>query len=123
MQAARFFTIKSYKLFDSDDNLSWSQGYTPQFSSDACTLEQPQRGTLILTIKYYKRCIGGKALYFCKAENGEVYNDTWTRETIMEHCKYKFVKNELEIGICRNCKTSYAFVMMQFQKCVSGQII
>lgn len=61
LQAARFFTIKSYKLFDSDDNLSGHKAIHHNFSSDACTLEQPQRGTLILTIKYYKRCIGGKS--------------------------------------------------------------
>ena len=95
--AARFFTIKSYKLFDSDDNLSWSQGYTPQFFFRCLYFGTASTWYINTYDQILQTVYWGKKLYTsAKLKNGEVYNDTWTRETIMEHCKYKFVKNELE---------------------------
>lgn len=97
LQAARFFTIKSYKLFDSDDNLSWSQGYTPQFFFRCLYFGTASTWYINTYDQILQTVYWGKKLYTsAKLKNGEVYNDTWTRETIMEHCKYEFVKNELE---------------------------
>lgn len=124
LQAARFFTIKSYKLFDSDDNLSWSQGYTPQFFFRCLYFGTASTWYINTYDQILQTVYWGKKLYTSAKLKNRKYTMIHGRgKRSWNIVNINLLRMSWKIGICRNCKTSYAFVMMQFQKCVSGQII
>lgn len=97
LQFARFFTMKSALLLDTDYNLNWSQGYAPQFLfrciyfGTAVTWYSNAFDQVLQSVYW------GKRLYTSvKDRKHRPYEDTWEKQKVMENCTYKFVVKELE---------------------------
>ena len=97
LQFARFFTMKSALLLDTDFNLHWSQGYIPQYLFRCIYF-----GT---ASTWYSNCfdhilqIVYWGLSLCNAvkdRDGNAYDDLWEAKKTMGLCTYEFVVGELK---------------------------
>lgn len=105
LQFARFFTMKSALLIDTDYNIHWSQGYVPQFwfrciYFGTATTWFSNAFDHVLQSVYW-----AKELYTSVTDrNCQPYNDTWDAKKIMENCTYEFVVAELKARGLTNCR-------------------
>lgn len=97
LQFARFFTMKSALILDTDYNIRWSQGYGPQYLfrciyfGTATTWYSNAFDHILQTVYW------GKKLYTSVEDrDGNPYNDTWDVKEIMTYCTYEFVVGELK---------------------------
>ncbi len=97
LQFARFFTIKSNLILDTDYNIHWSQGYAPQFYfrciyfGTAATWYSNAFDHVLQTVYW------GEKLYTSAVDrDGNSYTETWDAKTTMKYCTYKFVIRELK---------------------------
>ena len=97
LQTARFFTMKSVVLLESDSNLQWSQGYVPQYLFrciyfGTASTWYSNSFDHILQIAYW-----GLRLYTAvKDRDGNAYDDSWDVKKTMGLCTYEFVVKELK---------------------------
>lgn len=114
LQNARYFTMKSYSLFTSNDNLNWSYGYLPQFAIRCLNF-----GT---AITWYSNAFDQllQAVYWAYElyinaydREGNKYNDSWDVKKIMKFCTYEFVIKELKD---RNIKNVRQLLILCFSK-------
>ena len=97
LQIARFFTMKSVVLLDSNCNLHWSQGYVPQYLFrciyfGTASTWYSNSFDHILQIAYW-----GLNLYTAvKDRDGNAYDDSWDAKKTMGFCTYEFVVGELK---------------------------
>ena len=105
LQFARFFIMKSTLLIDTDFNLSWSQGYVPQFYfrciyfGTACTWIQNAFDHVLQSIYW------GKKLYMvAKDRDEQPYDPSWDTKKIMENCTFDFVVDELKKRGLTDCR-------------------
>lgn len=97
LQFARFFSMKSALLLDTDFNLHWSQGYVPQYLFRCIyfgTASTWYSNTFdhILQIAYW-----GLGLYTSTKDRDDyAYNDSWDVKKIMSLCTYEFIVAELK---------------------------
>ena len=110
LQFARFFTMKSNLILDTDYNTHWAQGYVPQYLfrciyfGTATTWYSNAFDHVLQTVYW------GKKLYTSAVDrDGIQYSDTWDAKKIMTYCTYEFVVGELkkcgDTGL-RKCLTS-----------------
>ena len=98
LQIARFFTMKSVLLLDTNFNLHWSQGYVPQFwfrciYFGTATTWYANCFDHILQIAYW-----GLKLYTAVTDrDGVVYDESWDAKKTMGLCTYEFVVGELKV--------------------------
>lgn len=97
LQFARFFTMKSNLLLDTDYNIHWSQGYGPQFLFrciyfGTSTTWFSNAFDHVLQAVYW----GEKLYTSVKDRNEQPYDDSWDAKKIMENCTYEFVVGELK---------------------------
>lgn len=97
LQYARFFTMKSALLLDTDYNLHWAQSYIPQYLFRCMYF-----GT---ASEWYSNCFDhilqiaywGLNLYTSVTDrDGNTYDDSWNAKKIMGLCTYEFVVGELK---------------------------
>lgn len=94
---ARFFTIKSALLLDTDFNVNWVTGYVSQFMFRCIYFGTASTWYAncfdhILQIVYW-----GNQLYTSvKDRHGKFYNSSWDAKKVMAHCTYDFVVSELK---------------------------
>lgn len=110
LQFARFFTMKSNLILDTDCNIHWMQGYVPQYLfrciyfGTATTWYSNAFDHVLQTVYW------GKKLYTSAVDrDGIQYSDAWDVKKIMTYCTYEFVVGELkECGdtALRKCLTS-----------------
>lgn len=97
LQTARFFTMKSALILDSDCNLRWDQGYAPQYLFrciyfGTASTWYSNSFDHILQIAYW-----GLHLYTAAKDRGNnAYNASWEVKTIMKFCTYEFIVGELK---------------------------
>ena len=117
LQFARFFTMKSNLILDTDHNIPWSQGYVPQYLFrciyfGTASTWYSNAFDQVLQIVYW-----GKKLYVHASDRaGNHYEESWDPKKIMEQCKYGFVVDELkkcnDIAL-RKCLTSCSSAIEQ----------
>lgn len=97
LQFARFFTMKSNLILDTNYNIHWSQGYVPQYLfrciyfGTATTWYSNAFDHVLQTVYW------GKNLYTSVVDrDGNQYNNTWDAKTTMKFCTYEFVVAELK---------------------------
>lgn len=110
LQFARFFTMKSNLILDTDYNTHWAQGYVPQYLfrciyfGTATTWYSNAFDHVLQTVYW------GKKLYTSAVDrDGIQYSDTWDAKKIMTYCTYEFVVGELKKcgdTALRKCLTS-----------------
>ena len=110
LQFARFFTMKSNLILDTDYNIHWSQGYAPQYLFrciyfGTASTWYSNAFDHILQIVYW-----GKKLYVHASDrDGNSYVESWEPKKTMTYCTYEFVVAELkkcgDIAL-RKCLTS-----------------
>lgn len=97
LQFARFFTMKSALILDSNNNILWAQGYIPQFMFRCMYF-----GT---AATWYANCFDhilqivfwGLSLYTAVVDrDGNVYDATWDAKKTMGLCTFDFVISELK---------------------------
>ena len=97
LQVARFFTMKSVVLLDTDYNLHWSQGYVPQYHFRCIYFGTASTWYAncfdhILQIVYW-----GLKLYKAVTDrDGVVYDESWDAKKTLRLCTYEFVVGELK---------------------------
>lgn len=97
LQFARFFTMKSALILDTDYNLHWSQGYVPQYlfrciNFGTASTWYSNCFDHILQIAYW-----GLRLYTAvKDRDGNAYDNSWDAKKTMGLCTYEFVVGELK---------------------------
>lgn len=97
LQAARFFTIKSYKLLDSDADVPWSQGYIAHFFFRCLYFETATTWYINTFDQLLQAVFWNKKLYTsAKDKNGKVYDASWTVEKKLQLCRSHFVLDELK---------------------------
>lgn len=97
LQAARFFTIKSYKLLDSDADVSWSQGYIAHFFFRCLYFGTATTWYINTFDQLLQAVFWNKKLYTsAKDKNGNEYNASWTVEKKLQLCRSRFVLDELK---------------------------
>ena len=105
LQFARFFIIKSALKIDTDFNLSWSQGYVPQFYfrciyfGTACTWIQNAFDHVLQSVYW-----GLKLFTSVKDRDGLPYDSSWDTKKIMGNCTYEFVVGELKNRGLKDCR-------------------
>lgn len=105
LQFARFFTMKSSLLLDTDYNMRWAQGYVPQFLFrciyfGTSTTWYSNAFDHVLQSVYW-----GKKLYTSVKDRNDIpYDDTWDNKRIMENCTYEFVVGELKAQGLTDCR-------------------
>ncbi len=97
LEFARFFTMNSALLLDTDYNLHWSQGYIPQYLFRCIYFGTASTWYSncfdhILQIAYW----GLKLYTAVKDRDGNDYDDSWDAKKIMGFCTYEFVVGELK---------------------------
>ena len=117
LQFARFFTMKSNLILDTNYNIHWSQGYVPQYLFrciyfGTASTWYSNAFDQVLQIVYW-----GKELYMHASDRaGNHYEESWDPKKIMEQCKYGFVVDELkkcnDIAL-RECLTSCSSAIEQ----------
>lgn len=97
LQTARFFSLKSFELIETNENIHWCQGYVPHFNfrciyfGTACTWYQNSFDHILQTVYW------GLKLYTSVCDRDKVpYNDTWSEKKILELCTFDFVLAELK---------------------------
>lgn len=97
LQAARFFTIKSYKLLDSDADVPWSQGYIAHFFFRCLYFGTATTWYINTFDQLLQAVFWNKELYTsAKDKNGKVYDASWTVEKKLQLCRSHFVLDELK---------------------------
>lgn len=105
LQFARFFTMKSALLLETDYNMHWSQGYVPQFLFrciyfGTSTTWYSNAFDHVLQSVYW-----GKKLYTSVKDRDDIpYDDTWNTKRILENCTYEFVVGELKARGLTDCR-------------------
>jgi hypothetical protein len=94
---ARFFTMKSLLILDTDFNLGWRQGYVPQFLF-RCTYFGTAATWYSNTFDQLLQAVyWAYGLYTSVTDrDGNVYDDTWDAKKTMSLCTYEFVVGELK---------------------------
>lgn len=97
LQFARFFTIKSALILDTNYNINWNTGYPSQFNirciyfGTACTWYQNTMDHILQAVYW------SHELYKNVTDRDNiVYNDTWNDKKIIENCTYEFVVGDLK---------------------------
>lgn len=97
LQTARFFSMKSFELIETNDNINWNSGYVAHFYfrciyfGTACTWYQNAFDHILQTIYW------GLKLYTSVCDrNGKHYDNSWNEKQILEACTYEFVVAELK---------------------------
>jgi hypothetical protein len=95
LQNARYFTMKSADILDTNDNINWSGGYLPQFGFRTINFST--------AVSWYSNCFDqilqiaywGYSLFASARDRGGVYDPSWDVERVLKCCTYGFVKSEL----------------------------
>lgn len=97
LQNARFFTIKSNRLLDSDDNIRWTYGYIPHFSM-RCTYFGTASTWYSNTFDQLLQAVYWAYELYTDAvdRDGNPYDDSWNVKKIMTFCTYEFVVGTLK---------------------------
>lgn len=97
LKFARFFTMKSTLILDTDFNIHWSQGYVPQFYirciyfGTAATWYSNAFDHVLQAVYW------GKKLYTSVINRDDVpYDETWDVKETMKYCTYEYVVGELK---------------------------
>lgn len=105
LEFARFFTMKSALLLDTDYNLRWAQGYVPQFLfrcmyfGTATTWFSNAFDHILQSIYW------AKELYtLAEDREGVPYNEGWDVKTTMQYCTYEFVVCKLKTRGLLECR-------------------
>ncbi len=105
LQFARFFTMKSGLLIDTDYNIHWSQGYTPQFLFRCIYFGTAATWFSNAFDQVLQSVYWGKALYTsAKDRTGNPYHERWDAKKTMELCNYDFVIGELKERKLTDCR-------------------
>lgn len=97
LEFARFFTMNSALLLDTNYNLHWDQGYIPQYLFrciyfGTASTWYSNSFDHILQVVYW-----GLKLYTSAIDkDGNAYNDAWDAKKGMGLCTYEFVVGELK---------------------------
>jgi len=97
LQNARFFTMSSASILDTNENINWSGGYVPQFLFRTINFSTAVDWYSncydhILQIVYWGHCLFTSA----KDRDENIYDDSWNVKKIMQCCTYEFVVGELK---------------------------
>ena len=98
LEFARFFTMNSALLLDTNYNLHWAQGYIPQYLFrciyfGTASTWYSNSFDHILQIVYW-----GLKLYTSAIDrDGKAYDDAWDAKKSMALCTYEFVVGELKV--------------------------
>lgn len=96
LQAARFFTMKSFLILDSNENIPWVNGYGTQYLL-RCTYFETASIWYISTIDHILQAVyWAYKLYTSAKENGKPFNQDWTYSKIASKCNGTFVTKELQ---------------------------
>ena len=105
LQFARFFTMKSALLLDTNYNINWSQGYVPQFLfrciyfGTAATWYSNAFDHVLQSIYW------SKELYTSAVDRNDCpYDSSWDTKKIIENCTYEFVVGELKKRGLSECR-------------------
>lgn len=119
LQFARFFTMKSNLILDTDYNIHWSQGYVPQYLfrciyfGTASTWYSNAFDHVLQTVYW------GKKLYTNAFDrDGNPYDESWDAKKTMTYCTYEFVVSELKKCndvVLRKCLTSCSGAIEQIR--------
>ncbi|MBR7081512.1 MAG: hypothetical protein IKI49_02230 [Oscillospiraceae bacterium] len=105
LQFARFFTMKSSLLLDTDYNIHWSQGYVPQFLFRCIYFGTSTTWFSNAFDQVLQSVYWAKKLYTsATARNAQPYDDTWDAKKIMENCTYEFVVGALKARGLTDCR-------------------
>lgn len=105
LQFARFFTMKSALLLDTNYNINWSQGYVPQFLFrciyfGTATTWYSNAFDHVLQSIYWS-----KELYTSVVDRNDCpYDSSWDTKKIIENCTYEFVVGELKRRGLSECR-------------------
>lgn len=97
LQFARFFTIKSALILDTNFNINWASGYPSHFYirciyfGTACTWYQNAMDHVIQAVYWHYDLYKN-----VKDRNGNPFDATWNEKKIIENCAYEFVVGELK---------------------------
>lgn len=105
LQFARFFTMKSALLLETNYNINWSQGYVPQFLfrciyfGTASTWYSNAFDHVLQSIYW------SKELYTSVVDRNDCpYDSSWDTKKIIENCTYEFVVGELKRRGLSECR-------------------
>ena len=97
LRFARFFTLKSALILDTNFNINWKSGYVAQYYirciyfGTACTWYQNAMDHINQAV-YWNYAIYKQA----KDRDENPYDDSWDEKKIIEHCTYELVVTELK---------------------------
>lgn len=105
LQFARFFTMKSALLIDTNYNINWSQGYVPQFLFRCIYFGTASTWYANAFDHVLQSIYWGKELYTSAMDRkGVFYDSSWDTKKIMENCTYGFVVGELKNRGLSECR-------------------
>ena len=105
LQFARFFTMKSGLLLDTDYNIHWTQGYVPQFFFRCIYFGTSATWFSNAFDHVLQAVYWGKELYTsAKDRDDQPFDDSWDNKKILENCTYEFVIGELKARGLSECR-------------------
>lgn len=94
---ARFFTMKSALLLDTDYNIRWSQGYIPQYLFRCIYFGTASTWYSNAFDHVLQAVYWGKKLYTSVVDrDGNPYDEGWDTKKTLSLCTYEFVVGELK---------------------------
>ena len=94
---ARFFTMKSALLLDTDYNIRWSQGYIPQYLFRCIYFGTASTWYSNAFDHVLQAVYWGKELYTSVVDrDGNPYDEGWDTKKTLSLCTYEFVVGELK---------------------------
>lgn len=117
MQTARFFTLKSYEIIDTNDNIRWDNGYQVQYYYrciyfGTAVTWYSNAFDHILQIAFW----GLKLYTSAKDKKKKRYNDSWSDNKILSFCDYDFVRSQLTARKLDDIKQQITTCYKEFEK-------
>jgi hypothetical protein len=95
LQNARYFSMMSADILDTNENINWSGGYLPHFLFRTINFST--------AVSWYSNCFDqilqivywGYSLFTSVRDRSSVYDPSWDVERTLKCCTYGFVQKEL----------------------------